>query len=142
MSVGYSGKSLIQKLGIKRGDCVVLLHAPDNYDRALGKLPPEVRVTRRLTAKADIIQLFARSSRDLEREFVGLVETLKQGVMIWVSWPKKSSKIETDLSDNVVREIGLKNGLVDVKVCAIDEIWSALKFVRRSKDRRTSSVGA
>ena len=83
----------------------------------------------------DLIHLFARDRATLERGFGGLKAVLKQDGMIWVSWPKRSSRLDTDLSDGVVREVGLENGLVDVKVCAIDESWSALKFVRRSEDR-------
>ena len=83
----------------------------------------------------DFVQLFATERASLEREFPGLKARLKPDGMIWVSWPKASSRRQTDLSDRVVREVGLKNGLVDVKVCAIDDSWSALKFVRRLKDR-------
>ena len=83
----------------------------------------------------DFIQLFAASRAELEAEFPRMKQTLSQDGMLWVSWPKRSSKVETDLSDNVVREVGLDNGLVDVKVCAVDQTWSGLKFVRRLKDR-------
>jgi hypothetical protein len=135
MSAGYSKRPLAQKLGIKHGDVVALLNAPDGYDALLGKLPAEVAVTRELKGELDLIQLFAAESARLESEFPKLQARLKQDGVIWVSWPKHSSKLKTDLSDEVVRKVGLKNGLVDVKVCAIDESWSALKFVRRSKDR-------
>jgi hypothetical protein len=136
MSAGYSGRPLAQKLGIRRGDVLALLNAPDEYDSILGKLPDEATVIRELKGKSDFIQLFATDRASLEREFPRLEAGLRQDGMIWVSWPKGSSKMETDLSDRVVREVGLKNGLVDVKICAIDKSWSALKFVRRSKDRR------
>jgi hypothetical protein len=135
MSAGYSGKPLAQKLGIGKGDVLAFLNAPDDYDRLLGKLPDEVTVARGPKRQLDFIQLFATERASLEREFPKLKARLKQDGMIWVSWPKSSSRLRTDLSDGVVREVGLKNGLVDVKVCAVDDSWSALKFVRRLKDR-------
>jgi hypothetical protein len=132
---GYSGKPLAQKLGIKQGYALAFLNAPADYDLLLGKLPDGVTVVRELKDELDFIHLFAMDRASLERELPRSKARLKQGGMIWVSWPKGSSKLKTDLSDGVVREVGLKNGLVDVKVCAVDESWSALKFVRRSKDR-------
>ena len=138
MSAGYSGKPLAQKLGIKKGDVLAFSNAPDGYDRLLGKLPEGVIVARGLEGRLDFIQLFATERAGLRREFPRLKARLKAGGIIWVSWPKASSRRQTDLSDRVVREVGLKNGLVDVKVCAIDDSWSALKFVRRLKDRDDS----
>ncbi len=135
MSAGYSGKPLAQKLGIKKGDVLAFSNAPDGYDRLLGKLPDGVIVAREPEGRLDFIQLFATKRAGLEREFPRLKARLKVGGMIWVSWPKATSRLQTDLSDRVVREVGLNNGLVDVKVCAIDDFWSALKFVRRLKDR-------
>jgi hypothetical protein len=135
MSAGYSGKPLAQKLGIRKGDVLAFLNAPDNYDRLLGKLPHEVIVARGPERQLDFIQLFATERASLERELPRLKARLKQDGMIWVSWPKATSRLQTDLSDGVVREVGLNNGLVDVKVCAVDDSWSALKFVRRLKDR-------
>jgi hypothetical protein len=136
---GYSGKPLGQKLGIRKGDVVAFLDAPDDYGSLLGKVPDEVIVARGLKRKLDFIQFFARDRATLERKFPRLKARLKQQGMIWVSWPKASARLETNLSDGIVREVGLKNGLVDVKVCAVDESWSALKFVRRLEDRETSS---
>jgi len=135
MSAGYSGKPLAQKLGIRKGDVLAFLNAPDDYDRLLGKLPDGVIVARELEGQLDFIQFFATERASLEREFPRLKARLEQGGTIWVSWPKASSGLQTDLSDGVVREVGLKNGLVDVKVCAVDDSWSGLKFVRRVKDR-------
>jgi hypothetical protein len=135
MSAGYSGRPLAQKLGIRKGDVLAFSNAPDDYERLLGKLPDGVIVAREQEGRLDFIQLFATERASLEREFPRLKARLKAGGMIWVSWPKASSRRQTDLSDRVVRGIGLKNGLVDVKVCAIDDSWSALKFVRRLKDR-------
>ena len=135
MSAGYSGKPLAQKLGIREGDVLAFWNAPDDYDRLLGKLPDGVIVARELEGRLDFIQVFATETAGLEKEFPRLKARLKAGGMIWVSWPKASSRRQTDLNDRVVREVGLKNGLVDVKVCAIDDSWSALKFVRRRKHK-------
>ena len=135
MSAGYSGRPLAQKLGIKKGDVLAFSNAPDYYELLLGKLPDGVIVAREQEGRLDFIQLFATERASLEREFPRLKARLKAGGMIWVSWPKASSRQQTDLSDHVVREVGLKNGFVDVKVCAIDNSWSALKFVRRLKDK-------
>ena len=135
MSAGYSGKPLAQKLGIREGYSLALLNAPAGYSRLLGELPDGVTVIRGSRGELDFIQLFATDKRSLEEKLPGLLERLKQGGMLWVSWPKASSKSQTDLTDVVVREVGLNNGLVDVKVCAVDEKWSALKFVRRPEDK-------
>ncbi len=135
MSAGYSGKPLVQKLGIKKGASLVFLNAPEGYDRLLGKLPDDVRAARGSKGSVDFIQLFATTKAGLEKEIPRSKTRLEQDGMLWVSWPKRSSKLPTDLSESVVRDVGLRNGLVDVKVCAVDESWSALKFVRRLKDR-------
>ncbi|MDA4116109.1 MAG: DUF3052 domain-containing protein [Thaumarchaeota archaeon] len=139
MSAGYSGKPLAQKLGIKKGDVLVFSNAPDGYDRLLGRLPEGAIVARDLEGPLDFIQLFSTERASLERELSRLKAMLKPDGMVWVSWPKARSRRQTDLSDRVVREVGLKNDMVDVKVCAIDDSWSALKFVRRLKDRDDNS---
>ena len=127
---GYSGKPLVEKLGFEPGDRVVLLGAPPAYPGALGTLPAGVVISRR-TGPADLALLFSRDARDLAKRFAPLAEKLRPGGMLWVAWPKKASGVPTDLSEDVVRRIGLAAGLVDVKVCAIDETWSGLKFLRR-----------
>lgn len=132
--VGYSGRPLTEKLGIKKGYSVAFLNAPEGYSCLLGELP-DGAVVRRRRVELDLVQLFATRRASLEAELPGLKGRIKRGGMIWVSWPKGSSGVETDLSDVVVREVGLKARLVDVKVCALDETWSALKFVRRVGDR-------
>jgi hypothetical protein len=139
MSAGYSGRPLVQKLGIREGDALALLNAPDGYERLLGKMPEGATVARDVKGRFDMIQLFATERATLEIEFPRSKASLKQGGAIWVSWPKASSGLQTDLSDGVVREVGLNNGLVDVKVCAVDGSWSALKFVRRLTDRGDNS---
>ena len=132
---GYSGKPLVQKLGIKDGWAIAILNAPRGYDRLLGKLPQ--RVTRRPTVAGtlDFIQFFTDSKRELERRFPALERALAPAGMLWISWPKQASGVATDLTENVIREIGLAHQLVDVKVAAVDAVWSGLKFVRRVKDR-------
>ena len=132
---GYSGKPLVQKLGIKDGWAIAILNAPRGYDRLLGKLPQ--RVTRRPTVAGtlDLIQFFTDSKRELERRFPALERALAPAGMLWISWPKQASGLATDLTENVIREIGLAHQLVDVKVAAVDAVWSGLKFVRRVKDR-------
>ena len=97
--------------------------------------PPDVTINSRSNKSLDFAQLFVKSAKELKTEFSRYAERLNASGMLWVSWPKKSSGVPTDLSDNVVREIGLTAGLVDIKVCAVDEVWSGLKFVHRVKDR-------
>jgi len=139
MPAGYSGKPLAQKLGIRKGDVLAFLNAPDNYDRLLGKLLDGAIVAHEPKGQLDLVQLFATERSNLEVEFPRLKARLKQAGTIWVSWPKAASGLQTDLTDRVVREVGLRNDMVDVKVCAVDGSWSALKFVRRLKDRSDNS---
>lgn len=136
MPAGYSKRSLTEKLGIKEGAKVAILHPPPNYGSTLGPLPDGVQLLKKLQPQTNFIQFFALTRGKLEDAFLGLKRALTQDGMLWISWPKKASKIATDLNENLVREIGLKHGLVDTKVCAVDEIWSGLKFVYRIKDRR------
>src|SRR5262245_26580336 len=135
MPAGYSKRSLVDKLGIKANSRTVILNPPEDYDATLGPLPAGVTRLAKPTSEIDFIQAFFKDSKQLDRQFPSLKKALKQTGVLWVSWPKKASKIETDLTDNVVRTIGLNHGLVDVKVCAVDEIWSGLKFMYRLKDR-------
>jgi len=135
MVAGRSRKTLVEKLGIKESFKIIVLNMPENYNQILGKLPKNIVVMKTLKGPSDFIHFFTESGRELESKFPGLKQELSQNGILWISWPKRSSKVETDLNENVVREIGLKNGLVDVKVSDIDEIWSGLKFVHRLKDR-------
>lgn len=132
---GYSGTPLPKKLGIKEGSRVALVNAPKDFESELGELPVNVQFIKRPTKSLDIILFFVLSERALARDFAKLAAKLTANGMIWIAWPKKSSGVATDLSEQVVRQIGLDGGLVDVKVCAIDETWSGLKFVYRLKDR-------
>lgn len=133
---GYSKRSLIDKLGIKQGHRVAILGAPPDYLTTLGELPPRTIVGKKLKREMDFLHFFTKSHQELANKFAALKSCLAQNGMLWISWPKGSSGVATDLNDNVVREIGLSNGLVDVKVCAVDETWSGLKFVYRVKDRK------
>ncbi len=135
---GYSGTPLVKKIGIKPGHRVVLRNHPPTFIKDLGKLPDGVESSERLAGKANVVIYFTDQRAALEKEFSGLSAALVPDGMLWIGWPKKASGRPTDLNENIVREIGLKRGLVDVKVCAIDETWSGLKFVIRVKDRTTS----
>ena len=132
---GYSGTPLPKKLGIKEGSRIALVNAPKDFQSELGELPDNVHSIKRPTKSLDIILLFVLTERVLTRDFAKLAATLVSNGMIWIAWPKKSSGVTTDLSEQRVRQIGLDAGLVDVKICAIDDTWSGLKFVYRLKDR-------
>lgn len=125
---GYSGTPLPRKLGIKEASRVRLFGAPDGFARVLG-------VDARPRGEADVIVLFTKSAAALRRDFVRARKSLHSAGGLWVAWPKKSSGVATDLGENEIRAIGLATGLVDNKVCAIDEIWSGLRFVYRVADR-------
>lgn len=132
---GYSGTPLIKKLGVKEGFKVGLVNAPRSFVKALGKLPSKAKIVTNLTDGLDVIILFAPLAKGLDKQFAILAEKLSANGSLWVAWPKKSSGVATDLSFNLVQGVGLNCGLVDIKICAIDETWSGLKFVFRVKDR-------
>jgi len=135
MSAGYSGKPLVQKLGIKDGCRIAVLGPPKDFWKTLGELPRGLVVSKQLRGPLDFIHYFTKSKADLEEKFSVLKKSLAPNGALWISWPKGASQVATDLNENIVREIGLKHGMVDVKVCAVDETWSGLKFVFRLKDR-------
>ena len=136
-SAGYSKRTLVQKLGIKPGFKIALINSPQDYlQTTLGPLPSEVVIEPLTAGSLDMVHFFTRSANQLNYEFPALKQAVTLAGMVWISWPKKASKIQSDVDENVVREIGLKHGLVDVKVCVIDAIWSGLKFVYRVKDRK------
>ncbi|HKR12884.1 MAG TPA: hypothetical protein VJT15_12570 [Pyrinomonadaceae bacterium] len=134
---GYSSTPLPKKLGIKEGSRIAFVNAPENFPRELGELPHDVEIVTRGKKPLDIVLLFVPSERALLRDFEKFAARLVSNGMLWVAWPKKTSGVTTDLSENLVRQIGLDAGLVDVKVCAIDEVWSGLKFVYRLSQRGT-----
>jgi hypothetical protein len=133
--VGYSGTPLIKKLGIKEGFRVALVNSPKGFQKELGSLPDKAKFAPYVTDSLDVILLFVNSEAELRRKFVLLATNLVANGMLWVAWPKKSSGVATDLSFTNVQRIGLDAGLVDVKICAVNDIWSGLKFVYRLKDR-------
>jgi hypothetical protein len=134
---GYSGTPLAKKLGFKEGFRVGFVNPPRRFQEELGSLPAGVKISSaRLPKPLDLILFFADSQQTLKREFPKLAQKLETNGMLWIAWPKKASGIVTDLSDNSVRKIGLDAGLVDVKVCAVNDTWSGLKFVYRLKDRK------
>jgi len=132
---GYSGTPLVKKLGIKDGFHVCLIAAPAEVSAELKASLAKCKVSKDGKAPLDLAILFTKASASLVQEFRRLARQLAPAGMLWVSWPKKTSGVQTDLNENVVRDIGLAAGLVDVKVCAVTEVWSGLKFVRRLKDR-------
>jgi hypothetical protein len=135
---GYSETPLAKKLGIKEGFRVGFVNSPKGFKKELGSLPAEVKVSvGSLPKPLDLIMLFTNSERTLKMEFGILAEKLNVNGMLWIAWPKKSSGVSTDLSFDIVQQTGLRAGLVDVKICAVNEIWSGLKFVYRLKDRKS-----
>ena len=126
---------MIKKLGIKAGYRICFLGDPPHYRELLGELPEDVEVEERPIEAMDFIHYFALEEGLLAVEFPGLKEALAPAGMIWISWPKKTSKIDSGLKFDRVQKIGLLNGLVDCKVCAVDDDWSAVKFMYRKKDR-------
>jgi hypothetical protein len=132
-TAGYSGTPLAKKLGLKPGINIVV-HAPGGYEELL-ELDNSITLGKRLRPGADWVHGFYTSRRRLETDFEALRTSLRNTGQLWISWPKGTSSMKTDLNENIVREIGLAHGLVDVKVAAIDDNWSGLKFVYRSKDR-------
>jgi hypothetical protein len=130
---GYSGTPLIRKLGIKPDSRIFFVSAPKSFSAALGALPKTAVFTK--DGLLDFAILFVKSQAELAKDFGRLRDRLEPDGMLWVAWPKRTSGVATDLVEGIVREFGLEAGLVDVKVCAVDDTWSGLKFVRRLKDR-------
>ena len=130
-AAGYSGTPLAKKLGIGDGCLVWLVNAPSRYRALLAPLPDEVRFAPRPSSDTDVAHVFTRERRDLEKLLRTARAKLGPEAAIWVSWPKKSSKVPTDITEDVIREVALPMGFVDVKVCAVDETWSGLKLVVR-----------
>ena len=136
MTAGYSGTPLVKKLGIKSRNRVALLHAPTHYLELLGDLPADVAIDCELAGgDYDFVQAFFQWRADYAAEFADIKTAIHKGGMIWISWYKKAAKMPTDIGEDVVREVALAGGLVDVKVAAIDAQWSGLKLVYRLEDR-------
>jgi hypothetical protein len=135
MTSGYSGTPLVKKLGIKSGFRIAILNAPDDYAATLGELPPDVTRDDSLQDALDLIHFFAINRTEFESHYDALKNALKKDGALWISWYKKSAKIPTDLTEDIIRDYALAHGLVDVKVAAVDNLWSGLKLVYRTKDR-------
>ena len=133
---GYSGTPLAKKLGIKEGSKIRLVNQPQDYFELFENMPPNVQVLTDKKLKKDLVHYFTKKAIELQKDIVSLKNEIQENGMIWISWPKKSSKVETDITEDIVRGIALANGLVDIKVCAIDDTWSALKLVIPVKDRK------
>ena len=135
MTAGYSGTPLAKKLGIRAGMRVVALDPPDNYIELLDPLPPGVEIINKPEGEVDLLHLFTNTREGLFRGVWEARELIKQEGAIWVSWYKKAARLPTEITEDTIREAALPLGLVDVKVCAVDEKWSGLKLVIRSENR-------
>ncbi len=135
MSAGSSRKALAEKLGIKPGFVVVVISPPKDYTRLLGRIPERVSIRERLNGPVNLVHAFVRTRADLDGPFARWKDAISRDGSVWVSWPKRGAKVPTDLTEDVVRAVALAHGLVDVKVCSVDETWSALKLVYRLRDR-------
>ena len=134
---GYSGTPLPQKLGIKPGTIVVVVNEPTNYRELIGKLD-RVTFSNRIGANSDFVHIFAKRRSELESKLSILRGKISDNGTIWVSWPKKSANVPTDITEDVVREVALPLGFVDIKVCAVDETWSGLKLMIRRENRKSN----
>jgi hypothetical protein len=134
-TAGYSGTPLPKKLGIKEGTRLAAVHAPDGFDATLGELPAEVERRSRLAGEVDVVVAFYTSRKTLAAEWPKLIQAAAPNGTVWVAWPKKASKMPTDITEDVLRELLLPSGWVDNKVCAIDDTWSGLRFALRRELR-------
>jgi Protein of unknown function (DUF3052) len=130
MAAGYSGKPLVEKLGVKPDSTLVLIGAPDGAESLLEPLPQGATVRRGNRGRRAMTIWFVTARRELERRFAAVAEAVDEGTL-WMAWPKRSSGVDTDLTEDVIRDVALAAGMVDTKVCAIDETWSGLRLTRR-----------
>ena len=135
-TAGYSGTPLAKKLGIKEGAHVLCVGAPDHYLDLLAPLPDAVVFDRKLGKTTSLVHLFTKEKSILAKSLASWRDAMAPDAVIWVSWPKKASKVATDITEDTIREVCLPLGLVDIKVCAVDDTWSGLKLVIR-KDQRS-----
>jgi len=135
---GYSGTPLAKKLGIKPGGTIFLFGAPKNYSKLVAPLPVGARTVPRLDGDTDMVHIFTDRKAELAKILRSALMQLKQDGAIWVSWPKKSSKVPTDITEDTIREVALPMRLVDIKVCAVDDVWSGLKLVVRKENRKSA----
>jgi len=135
-TIGYSGTSLAKKLGLKSPLKLLTINVPKEYKSWLGDLPEGVSLMTKANTPIEAAHVFATESAILDATLSNLRNELKQDGFIWVSWPKKASKVPTDITEDTIREIALPLGFVDIKVCAVSEVWSGLKLVIRKSERR------
>jgi hypothetical protein len=136
---GYSGTPLPQKLGIKPSMIVVAIDAPDHYRKLLGQIPSGVNFATRPVGNTKFIHLFVKERRMLQQHLQSLRQKIADDAALWVSWPKKSSGVLTDITEDVIRTVALPLGFVDIKVCAVDETWSGLKLMIRRENRKSQT---
>jgi len=132
---GYSGTPLAKKLGIVEGVSVVAKNAPENYYKLLEPIPPGVRFEQKISRATDIVHLFTSRRTELKKHLESLRRTVRSDSAVWASWPKRAAKVPTDITEDTIRELALPLGFVDIKVCAVSEIWSGLKLVIRKELR-------
>jgi hypothetical protein len=135
---GYSGTPLPQKLGIKPGTIVVAIDPPENYRKLLGQIPSGVNFATRPVGNSKFIHLFVKERRVLQTHLQSLRQKIAEDAAVWVSWPKKSSGVPTDVTEDVIRALALPLGFVDIKVCAVDDTWSGLKLMIRKENRKSN----
>jgi hypothetical protein len=141
-TAGYSGTPLAKKLGIRAGARLFLRAAPRNYWQLIAPAPEGVSAVRRVDARTDLLHLFATRRAELSEALQGARAAMRADAVIWVSWPKKASRVPTDITEGVIRELALPLGLVDIKVCAVDQTWSGLKLMLRRSERAAGAAPA
>jgi hypothetical protein len=141
-AAGYAGTPLAKKLGIRAGARLFLQAAPPNYRQLIAPAPEGVRTVRRIDARTDLLHLFATRRAQLGKALHGARRAMRADAVIWVSWPKQAARVPTDITEDVIRELALPLGLVDVKVCAVDETWSGLKLMLRRSERAAAVATA
>jgi len=135
---GYSGTPLAKKLGIKDGFRIRIVNQPAGYFDLFTDLPLDIEILEEKKTRKNLVHYFTKQFRELQRDIIALRNEIETDGMIWISWPKKASKVSTDITEDLIRNLALSNGLVDIKVCAVDEIWSGLKLVIPVKDRKVN----
>ncbi|MCG6139901.1 DUF3052 domain-containing protein [Leptospira mtsangambouensis] len=136
MSAGYSGKPLVEKLGIKENMVLHFINLPSkDFTKTWGRFPKQIQILDKPKSGMDMIHFFTTTSKEYNEKLPKLIKFVKPNGMIWISWPKKTSKIPSDMNENLIRDFALELGLVDIKVCAVDETWSGLKLVIRKENR-------
>lgn len=136
-AAGYSGTPLPQKLGFKDGSRILVIGAPKNYKNLVSPLPPAAKLVSSLTPDTDVVHLFSTERKGLEKTLKSLRPKVAPAAAVWVSWPKKAAGVPTDITEDVIRAVALPMGFVDIKVCAVDDVWSGIKLVIR-KELRTA----